>query len=124
MIRSTVAHVDLVALQANFKAIQRFLSAGEVDLNGSRRPVPKVIAVVKANAYGHGAERVALALEAAGADLLACADIEEGIVLRRAGVRAPILVFGALSVSDLDGVFEFVARIGVATRAVLDRASL
>ena len=37
--------------------------------------------------------------------MLACADIEEGIVLREAGVRAPILVFGALSVSDLDGVF-------------------
>ena len=37
--------------------------------------------------------------------MLACADIEEGIVLREAGVRAPILVFGALSVSDLDGLF-------------------
>ena len=37
--------------------------------------------------------------------MLACADIEEAIVLREAGVRAPILVFGALSVSDLDGVF-------------------
>ena len=39
--------------------------------------------------------------------MLACADIEEGVVLRRAGVRVPILVFGALSVSDLDGLFEF-----------------
>jgi alanine racemase len=39
--------------------------------------------------------------------MLACADIEEGIVLRRAGVGVPILVFGALSVSDLDGLFEF-----------------
>ncbi len=119
MIRSTVAHVDLGALQANFKAIQSFLAAGTSDpghvrrsaasvgQGGPRRPVPQVIAVVKANAYGHGAERVALALEAAGAGLLACADIEEGIVLRRAGVRAPILVFGALSVSDLDGMFEF-----------------
>jgi alanine racemase len=119
MIRSTVAHVDLAALQANFKAIQNFLAAGTVDpghlrrsaasvsQEGPHRPAPQVIAVVKANAYGHGAERVALALEAAGAGLLACADIEEGIVLRRAGVRAPILVFGALSVSDLDGVFEF-----------------
>jgi len=107
MIRSTVAHVDLAALQANFKAIQNFLAAGAADLKGPRRAIPQVIAVVKANAYGHGAERVALALEAAGAGLLACADIEEGIVLRRAGVRAPILVFGALSVSDLDGVFEF-----------------
>ena len=119
MIRSTVAHVDLAALQANFKAIQNFLAAGTADPShlrrsaalvgqgGPRRPVPQVIAVVKANAYGHGAERVALALEAAGAGLLACADIEEGIALRRAGVRAPILVFGALSVSDLGGVFEF-----------------
>ena len=61
--------------------------------------------MVKANAYGHGSAEVGLALEEAGAAMLACADIEEGIVLRDAGVRAPILVFGALSVSDLDGVF-------------------
>ena len=113
MIRSTVAHVDLASLQANFKAIQQFLAEGSADpeaasagAKGPRR-VPKVIAVVKANAYGHGAERVAVALEAAGADLLACADIEEAVVLRRAGVRVPILIFGALSVSDLDGLFEF-----------------
>src|SRR6185503_15428881 len=39
-------------------------------------------------------------------DLLACADIEEGMALRAAGVRAEILVFGALSVSDLDGLFD------------------
>ena len=68
---------------------------------------PAIIAVVKANAYGHGAAQVGLALERAGAAMLACADIEEGIVLRRAGVRAPILVFGALGISDLDGVFEY-----------------
>jgi alanine racemase len=106
VIRSTVAHVDLAALQANFKAIQEFVTSG-ADLKGVRHRPPRIIAVVKANAYGHGSERVALALEAAGADLLACADIEEGVVLRRAGVRAPILIFGALSVSDLDGLFEF-----------------
>ena len=73
--------------------------------NGRRDP-PGVIAVVKANAYGHGAGQVARALEDAGADLLACADIEEGAALRAAGVRAEILVFGALSVSDLDGLFD------------------
>ena len=105
MIRSTVAHVDLHALQSNFKAIQEFLATGR-SAQGSPH-TPKVIAVVKANAYGHGSERVALALEKAGANLLACADIEEAVVLRRVGVRAPILVFGALSVSDLDGLFEF-----------------
>ncbi len=68
---------------------------------------PGVIAVVKANAYGHGAGQVALTLERAGARILACADIEEAAVLRAAGVRTQILVFGALSVSDLDGLFEF-----------------
>jgi alanine racemase len=68
---------------------------------------PGIIGVVKANAYGHGAARVALALEAAGAPLLACADIEEGVLLRRAGVRLPILVFGALSIGDVDGIFEY-----------------
>ena len=50
--------------------------------------------------------QVARALEDAGADLLACADIEEGAALRAAGVGAEILVFGALSVSDLDGLFD------------------
>ena len=38
--------------------------------------------------------------------MLAVADIEEGVDLRKSGIRAPILVFGALSVSDLDGVFD------------------
>jgi alanine racemase len=101
MIRSTVARVDLDALTNNFAAIQQFLA------NEPRRTAPGIIAVVKANAYGHGAAPVALALERAGATMLACADIEEGIVLRRAGVRVPVLIFGALSVSDLEGLFEF-----------------
>jgi alanine racemase len=69
-------------------------------------PAPGIIAVVKANAYGHGATRVGLALEAAGARWLACADIEEGVLLRQAGVQIPILVFGALSLGNVDGVFE------------------
>ncbi|HVL68886.1 MAG TPA: alanine racemase [Vicinamibacterales bacterium] len=95
MIRPTVARVDLAAIRANYRAIAEFVAPRSA----------RVIAVVKANAYGHGAPQVALALEQAGASMLACADIEEGIVLREAGVRAPILVFGALSVSDLHGVF-------------------
>src|SRR5688572_2519790 len=101
MIRSTIARVDLSALRHNFAAIRQHLASE------AGRTAPAIIAVVKANAYGHGSERVALALEQAGATMLACADIEEGIVLRRAGASVPILVFGALSVSDLDGLFEF-----------------
>ena len=99
MIRPTVARIDLNALKSNYRAILDHLG------QGSGR-APGVIAVVKANAYGHGAGQVARALEDAGADLLACADIEEGHALRQAGVRAQILVFGALSVSDLDGLFD------------------
>ena len=106
--------MDLAALQSNFRAVRAFVgepegpSPRDARSAGSAGPAssPAIIAVVKANAYGHGAGRVALALEQAGATMLACADIEEGIVLRRAGVTVPILVFGALSVSHLDGLFE------------------
>src|SRR5229473_6493869 len=100
MVRPTVARVDLSALKSNYRLIVERL-AREQPAN-----TPGVIAVVKANAYGHGAVEIGRALEDAGADLLACADIEEGAALRTAGVRAEILVFGALSVSDLDGLFD------------------
>jgi alanine racemase len=105
-IRCTFAHVDLAALQSNFHAIKEFLASSADPLQPGQRP-PGIIAVVKANAYGHGAAAVGLALQDAGATILACADIEEAIVLRTAGVRAEILVFGALGVSDVDGVFEY-----------------
>jgi alanine racemase len=100
VIRPTVARVDLAALRSNYRHIVEFLGRDQPERT------PGVIAVVKANAYGHGAGQVARALENAGATLLACADIEEGAALRKAGVQAEILVFGALSVSDLDGLFD------------------
>jgi alanine racemase len=111
MVRSTVARVDLAALTSNFAAIRQFLASS----GGRGSSSPSIMAVVKANAYGHGAVPVGLALERAGATMLACADIEEGVVLRRGGVRLPILVFGALSVSDLEGVFEFALTPTVST---------
>ena len=130
MIRPTVARVDLAAIENNLRSISAFLTAArDADLAHSdsddaprnsdlgprtsdhasraQRLAPRVIAVVKANAYGHGAAEAGVALERAGATMLACADIEEGIVLRRAGIRIPILIFGALGISDLDGIFEF-----------------
>jgi len=103
MIRPTVARVDLRALQSNYRALVEYLESAP---RGDRLEPPRIIAVVKANAYGHGAGQVARALESAGADLVACADIEEGAALRAAGVGAEILVFGALSVSDLEGLFD------------------
>jgi alanine racemase len=109
VIRCTTARVDLTALESNFNAISSYLHR-ETSFNreAGRGPAlaPGIIAVVKANAYGHGARRVAAALQSAGAIMLAVADIEEGVDLRKAGIHAPILVFCALSVSDLDGVFD------------------
>lgn len=119
MIRPTVARVDLSAIETNLHAISTFLDAPSGYGHGSRAR-PRIIAVVKANAYGHGAAEVGLALERAGAAMLACADIEEGIALRRAGVRIPILVFGALGISDLDGVFEFGLTPTISTPAAAE----
>ena len=108
MVRPTVARIDLAALQSNYKQIVAYL-AREQGLDavlpegsepGVRHQAPGIIAVVKANAYGHGAAQIALALEAAGADLLACADIEEGAALRAAGVRAGIPLLRRAHVSD------------------------
>src|SRR5215212_6833075 len=109
MIRPNTARIDLDAVKANFRQIVQFLRGqyeGTPGPAGPHQKAPGVIAVVKANGYGHGAGQVARALEDAGADLLACADIEEGAALRAAGVKAEVLVFGALSVSDLDGLIH------------------
>jgi alanine racemase len=81
MIRPTVARVDLDAIRHNCRAIAAYLGISD-------RTAPRIIAVVKANAYGHGAAQVGLALEEAGAAMLACADIEEAIELRQAACHA------------------------------------
>ena len=70
MVRSTVADVDLDAIAHNLKTISAFLKAEPREPGAS---VPGIVAVVKANAYGHGAVPVASALEKAGATMLACA---------------------------------------------------
>ena len=95
--RPTFARVDLDALARNFRTLGGFVASGR---DAAGRDVPGVIGVVKANAYGHGAVAVGRTLEAAGAPMLACADIAEGVALREGGVSIPILIFGALSVGD------------------------
>ena len=89
----------LDAIRANFRSVLSHV--------GGPSGGVEVIAVVKANGYGHGAVPGGpSAGSGGGATMLACADIEEGVELRQGGVHIPILVFGALSVSDLDGVFS------------------
>ena len=82
-IRSTVVDVDLDAIAANIRALS---AAGE-----------RVIAVVKADAYGHGAEMVAETALEAGAAMVAVFTVEEGILLRRTLTDGPIFVLGGVT---------------------------
>ena len=97
--RPTVARVDL-----ELRSVSNFRSRSPPSSRHGRDP-PRSHRRRQSERLRPRRGEVGLALEHAGAAMLACADIEEGIVLRRAGVRVPILVFGALGVSDLDGVF-------------------
>ncbi|WEV80294.1 alanine racemase [Bacillus velezensis] len=86
--REVWIEVDLDAIKKNVRAIRRHIP------NTS-----KIMAVVKANAYGHGSVEVARQALESGASELAVASVEEGIVLRRAGITAPILVLGFTALS-------------------------
>jgi alanine racemase len=81
--RPTRVEIDLTALSENLAAIRKKVSPA------------KVMIIVKANAYGHGMVRVARHL-APKADYLGVAVLEEGLLLRAAGIRKPILVLGGI----------------------------
>ncbi len=92
--RGTRAEVHLGAIVNNIKAARKNL-----------KPGTKLCAVVKANAYGHGAIPVAITCVEAGVDYFAVALVQEGVELREAGITKPILVLGAMpanpSIADL-----------------------
>src|SRR5512143_849636 len=79
----TWAEIDLDAIAFNVQAIKRHVGENV-----------EVMAVVKANAYGHGAIPVAEAALSAGASRLAVHRAMEGVELRQAGIEAPILIMG------------------------------
>ena len=77
------AEIDLKAIAHNVKQLRRIT-----------HPKARLMAVVKANGYGHGAIEVAQCALQNGAAALGVARIEEGIQIREAGIQAPILIFG------------------------------
>ncbi len=93
-VRPTTAWIDLDALRRNVAAVRAHV--------GGR----KIMAVVKANAYGHGLVRTSTALLDYGVDELGVAFLEEGITLRRAGVTAPILVLGGIIGNQIQHFIE------------------
>ncbi|MBE3070487.1 MAG: alanine racemase, partial [Planctomycetes bacterium] len=95
MPRPTYAEVDLDAIRHNFHTLRALVP-----------PAVRMLGVVKADAYGHGAVEVSRALEAAGIDMLAVALVEEGAALRDAGLRAPVLVMGVAPDDEIDPALE------------------
>ncbi|MDI6752306.1 MAG: alanine racemase [bacterium] len=79
----TWAEVNLSFLRHNFSQIKRLVEPA------------RVMAVVKADAYGHGADTVSQALVSAGVDMLGVVSVSEGIQLRDKGIKIPILILGS-----------------------------
>lgn len=90
------AEIDLAAYRRNIQSLRALV-----------RPKTKVMAVVKADAYGHGAVDLSLAAIQSGADFLGVARIGEALELREAGVEAPILIFGHTPLSLADVLMDY-----------------
>ena len=89
------AEIDLDAIAHNLAEVRRRIG-----------PESRIMAVVKANAYGHGSVPVARAALEAGASYLGVACVDEGVQLRQAGVTAPIVLLGYLPPWEAPQVVE------------------
>ena len=92
--RPTRCVIDHAALRWNLQQIRAKVGAQV-----------KILSMVKANAYGHGAVPVAKTLRAAGADAFGVATLNEGIELRQAGIGVPIIVVGGVYADQVDEFF-------------------
>lgn len=89
--RDAWVEVNLDNIEHNILCFKKYL-----------KPQAKLFAVVKADAYGHGAVMIAPVLLASGVDFLGVSSIDEGLQLREAKINAPILVLGAVPVWSFD----------------------
>lgn len=94
--RATKAIIHLDNLEYNIRQIKQRIS-----------PQTKVCLPVKADAYGHGAVRTAIAAIRAGVSYLAVASVQEGIELREAGIVAPIISLSLPILEEIDSIIEY-----------------
>ena len=102
MPRPTFAEVDLSAIRSNVRALRDRLQPGV-----------RLMGIVKADAYGHGAVPVARALEQEGVQMMAVALVEEGVALREAGIRTPLLVMGTMPADEVATAIRYDLRATV-----------
>lgn len=95
-VRPVWVEIDLNAIRHNVAEIRRLVG-----------PMVEIMAVVKAEAYGHGAVKIAKTALQSGANWLGVALPEEGIALRKAGIIAPILVFSPLQPDQAEAMVKF-----------------
>jgi alanine racemase len=97
------AEVSLSTLAENFRSIRKFVNPPE-----EKRKTPrKILCIVKGNGYGHGGPQVAKALEKAGSDWFGVTCTEEGIAVRKAGVRKPVLVLTSFWPGEESRLLEY-----------------
>jgi len=102
--------IDASALRNNIAEFKRRLG-----------PAPRLGAVVKSNAYGHGMIEVARIAAGSPADWLCVNNVDEGVALRTAGITLPILVMGYVPLDGLDAVVEHALQPIVYNPETLDR---
>jgi alanine racemase len=113
--RQTWVEVDLRALESNYRLLKSKLPQGT-----------KIMAAVKANAYGHGSIEVSKKLISCGVDYLGVACLDEALLLRKNKIKIPILVLGAFLKHDIGAVLEQRITVTVSDLAqaiALDRAA-
>ena len=113
--RPTIAEIDLEAIRHNVRQIRAAVS-----------PAAFITAIVKANAYGHGAVKVSAAALSAGANGLGVAIPEEGAELREHGFTVPIFVIGLTLPEQADLMdYDLVATVSTpdATQALAKAAN-
>jgi alanine racemase len=105
------ARIDLAAIRSNVAAIRALVGPA------------RVLAVVKADGYGHGAELVARAALEGGVDQLGVADLDEALALRTAGIGAPLLAWLHEPGADFAPAIDAGVELGISSLEQLERAA-
>src|ERR1700676_3757175 len=124
--RPVWAEVSLGALTCNLEAIRKYVNPPQK----KRKSPRKILSIVKGNGYGHGGPEVAKALEKAGSDWFGVTCTDEGIAVRKNGVRKPILILTSfvpgeearLVEHDLTAVIHRCEQLALLDRAATRRS--
>ena len=107
--RPTWVEIDLSAIRYNVGQIKKAVSSRQ------KRPV-KIMVVVKANAYGHGLIEVARTLEGLDVHYLGVATLDEVVLLRKAGIKLPVLVLGTILPEEINYALDYDVSLTICSK--------